>query len=122
MVAPNDDIVAELDEMLYGFSEHSLEAETIKRARDEIVALRKGYDYLRRVFEICAPECTPLPDLLGLCTQIDNLIAGYRDVGNWIRDKAHDEALEEAALACEALGVGPYQRSAAAIRALKSKT
>ena len=29
--------------------------------------------------------------------------------------------LEEAALACEALGVGPYQRSAAAIRALKDR-
>jgi hypothetical protein len=39
---------------------------------------REAYDYLRRVFEICAPECEPLPDLMGLCTQIDNLIAGYR--------------------------------------------
>jgi len=37
-----------------------------------------GYRYLRNVFEICAPQCTPLPDLLGLATQIDNLIAGYR--------------------------------------------
>jgi len=39
---------------------------------------REAYQYLRRIFETCAPECTPLPDLLGLCTQIDNLIAGYR--------------------------------------------
>jgi hypothetical protein len=27
---------------------------------------------------LCAPQCTPLPTLMGLCTQIDNLIAGYR--------------------------------------------
>lgn len=41
-----------------------------------------AYGYLRRVFEHCAPQCTPLPDMLGLCTQIDNLIAGYRiDLG-----------------------------------------
>jgi hypothetical protein len=37
-----------------------------------------GYGYLRRLFEHLAPQCTPLPDLLGLATQIDNLIAGYR--------------------------------------------
>lgn len=42
----------------------------------------EAYRYLRRVFEHCAPQCTPLPDMLGLCTQIDNLIAGYRiDLG-----------------------------------------
>ena len=41
-------------------------------------AQAEAYEYLRRVFEICAPQCTPLPDLMGLCTQIDNLIAGYR--------------------------------------------
>lgn len=38
----------------------------------------QAYDYLARLFKHCAPQCTPLPDLLGLCTQIDNLIAGYR--------------------------------------------
>ena len=36
-----------------------------------------AYQYLCRMFEHCAPQCTPLPDLVGLCTQIDNLIAGY---------------------------------------------
>lgn len=42
----------------------------------------EAYRYLRRVFEHCAPQCVPLPDMLGLCTQIDNLIAGYRiDLG-----------------------------------------
>lgn len=42
----------------------------------------EAYRYLRRVFEHCAPQCTPLPDLLGLCTQVDNLIVGYRiDLG-----------------------------------------
>ncbi len=37
-----------------------------------------GYGYLARLFKHLAPQCEPLPDLLGLCTQIDNLIAGYR--------------------------------------------
>lgn len=37
-----------------------------------------GYDYLVRLLAACAPECKPLPDMIGLCTQIDNLIAGYR--------------------------------------------
>lgn len=37
-----------------------------------------AYRYLKSVFEVCAPQCTPLPDLIGLCTQVDNLIAGYR--------------------------------------------
>ena len=37
-----------------------------------------GYGYLSRLFKHLAPQCEPLPDMLGLCTQIDNLIAGYR--------------------------------------------
>jgi hypothetical protein len=39
---------------------------------------KPAYDYLVRLFAVCAPQCEPLPTLLGLCTQIDNLIAGYR--------------------------------------------
>lgn len=37
-----------------------------------------AYGYLSRLFKTCAPQCEPLPDLMGLCTQIDNLIAGLR--------------------------------------------
>jgi hypothetical protein len=37
-----------------------------------------AYGYLSRLFVTCAPQCEPLPTLLGVCTQIDNLIAGYR--------------------------------------------
>lgn len=40
--------------------------------------VEKAYCYLRGLFEICAPNSTPLPDLIGLCTQIDNVIAGLR--------------------------------------------
>jgi len=39
---------------------------------------KQAYGYLARLFVLCAPQCTPLPTLMGLCTQIDNLIAGYR--------------------------------------------
>jgi hypothetical protein len=45
---------------------------------DVMLCQADGYGYLRRLFEHLAPQCTPLPDLLGLATQIDNLIAGYR--------------------------------------------
>lgn len=38
----------------------------------------RAYGYLSRLFKHCAPQCEPLPDLMGLCTQIDNLIAGLR--------------------------------------------
>jgi hypothetical protein len=32
--------------------------------------------YLSRLFKQVAPECEPLSDIMGLCTQIDNYIAG----------------------------------------------
>lgn len=38
----------------------------------------QAYGYLSRVFEVVAPQCKPLPTLMGLCTQIDNYIAGLR--------------------------------------------
>ena len=43
-----------------------------RQARDE------AREYLTRLLKTCAPQCEPLPTLEGLCTQIDNLIAGYR--------------------------------------------
>lgn len=36
----------------------------------------EAYGYLRRIFEHLAPQCTPLPDLIGICTQVDNVLAG----------------------------------------------
>jgi hypothetical protein len=65
-----------------------------QRERDEMAAARqllssvvvppapdteaaRAYGYLSRLFVSCAPQCTPLPDLMGVCTQIDNLICGY---------------------------------------------
>lgn len=44
---------------------------------DDLVA-NQAYGYLSRLLITCAPQCQPLPDLLGLCSQIDNLIAGLR--------------------------------------------
>jgi hypothetical protein len=38
----------------------------------------QAYGYLSRLFTHCAPKCEPLPDLMGVCTQIDNLIVGMR--------------------------------------------
>ncbi len=36
--------------------------------------------YLTNLFRTCAPQCEPMTDLAGLCTQIDNYIAGLRNV------------------------------------------
>lgn len=38
----------------------------------------QAYGYLSRLFKEVAPQCEPLPNLLGVCTQIDNYIAGLR--------------------------------------------
>lgn len=38
----------------------------------------EAYRYLRGIFEHVAPQCTPLPDLIGICTQVDNALAGAR--------------------------------------------
>ena len=39
----------------------------------------QAYGYLSRLFVHCAPRCEPLPTLMGLCTQIDNLIVGLKE-------------------------------------------
>lgn len=36
----------------------------------------QAHAYLSRLLTACAPTCEPLPDLMGVCTQIDNLLAG----------------------------------------------
>ena len=37
---------------------------------------REAHAYLSRLLTHYAPDCEPLPDLLGLCSQIDNLLTG----------------------------------------------
>ena len=37
-----------------------------------------AHAYLSRLLTSCAPKCEPLPDLMGVCTQIDNLLTGLR--------------------------------------------
>lgn len=44
----------------------------------------EAYRYLRGIFEHVAPQCAPLPDLMGICTQVDNALAGARiDAEGW---------------------------------------
>lgn len=38
----------------------------------------EAYQYLKRLFLHLAPQCCALPDLLGVCTQLDNAIAGLK--------------------------------------------
>lgn len=44
----------------------------------------EAHAYLAGVLKTVAPQCQPLPDLLGLCTQIDNYIAGTRSDAQWL--------------------------------------
>lgn len=44
-----------------------------RRAGDDEVAKAHGY-LARNVLQAIHPKCEPLPDLLGLCTQIDNMV------------------------------------------------
>jgi hypothetical protein len=39
----------------------------------------EAYGYLSRLFVRYAPQCEPLPTLLGVVTQIDNLLTGLRE-------------------------------------------
>jgi hypothetical protein len=43
---------------------------------EEVDDVADAWVYLSNVLKAVAPEVEPLPDLMGLCTQIDNLIAG----------------------------------------------
>jgi hypothetical protein len=45
--------------------------------RDRSEDVKDAHAYLSRLLTHHAPQCEPLPDLLGVCTQIDNLLTGY---------------------------------------------
>jgi NTP pyrophosphatase (non-canonical NTP hydrolase) len=40
---------------------------------------QEAHGYLSRLLTHHAPQCEPLPDLMGLCTQIDNLLVGLAE-------------------------------------------
>lgn len=70
--------------------------------RDPIEQVKEAHAYLSRLLTHCAPTCEPLPDLYGVCTQIDNLLTGLRSAGRdtrpdteW-RDMADGSPLDEA--------------------------
>lgn len=47
-----------------------------RNARDQET---EAYQYLKRLFLHLAPQCCVLPDLLGVCTQVDNAIVGLKE-------------------------------------------
>lgn len=69
----------------------------IDRLRAQVTALEQERDeahsYLSRVFVGRAPQCEPLPDMLGVCTQIDNLLTGLVPEDRAVRAEA--EAFRE---------------------------
>lgn len=69
-------------------------------AGDEVA--RKAYGYLSRLFQHCAPQCLPSEDLITLCTQIDNLIAGKKADIARLTERA-ERAEAEVARLCAAL-------------------
>jgi hypothetical protein len=60
--------------------EREAEKERLALVKQEHARLRAqeqhACEYLGRLLLSRAPQCEPLPDLLGLCTQIDNLLTG----------------------------------------------
>jgi len=40
---------------------------------------KEAYGYASRLFKSLAPQCEPLPDLMGVLTQIDNWCVGHRE-------------------------------------------
>jgi len=51
-----------------------------RRSTDDIrLAYDACYGYAAHLFKLVAPQCEPLPYLLGVLTQLDNYIAGLRE-------------------------------------------
>lgn len=61
---------------------------------------RQAYGYLSRVFLAINPQCILLPNLMGLCAQIDNSMTEITKLRAQLAD-ARNDALEEAAKVCE---------------------
>jgi hypothetical protein len=68
--------------------------------RDALRAERdKAQGYLSRCLQALYPNIEPLPDLLGVCTQIDNVLAGQQaenanlqdDLASAERERAHQQ-------------------------------
>ena len=68
--------------------------------RKRIAELEKERDearaYLSRLLAHHAPGCEPLDDLLGVCTQIDNLLCGMMTVQEGDELRAERDALQKA--------------------------
>lgn len=67
----------------------------MRAQRDAAISAGEAYVYLRNLVVLCAPQCAPMPDLMGLCTQIDNLVAGGR-AGHRALMEERDAALARA--------------------------
>ena len=78
----------------------------VDTSRDEA---EKARAYLiRNVIVPLHPTCVPLPDLMGICTQVHNITAGLkaeRDAATAERDRMK-AALEKAAIAAEVESAG----------------
>jgi hypothetical protein len=55
-----------------GFTERATALRSLAAERD------KAQGYLSRCLQSLYPNIEPLPDLLGVCTQIDNVLAGQK--------------------------------------------
>lgn len=81
----------------------------------------EAYGYLRRVFEHFAPQCTPLPDLMGMCAQIDNVLAGAReDCSEAWREADSYLHQRDNALGCAAVETLRYNEARRELNSLRS--
>jgi hypothetical protein len=62
-------------------------------AKNEKDQETEAYQYLKRLFLHMAPQSCVLPDLLGVCTQLDNAIAGLKVALAALNLQAHQAAL-----------------------------
>jgi hypothetical protein len=62
--------------------------------------------YMRRLLNTTAPAATPLPDLLGVCTQVDNVLAGViaerdallKERNQWMANSRENKLIAESNL------------------------
>lgn len=64
--------------------------------RDHANELANATGYLSRLFSTIAPQCRPSDDLLVLCTQIDNYIAGrLKEIDRLTQEKTQAELIRD---------------------------
>jgi hypothetical protein len=109
--------MAEICDQLGGFAQCAAALRSLAAERD------KAQGYLSRCLQSLYPNIEPLPDLLGVCTQIDNVLAGQKAENARLRAalKEYDDAFEDWFPFVEGRKDDPNEETKACTRLVKAQ-